>query len=394
MIDERTVIIIDDGVQEEYLPGKSKVIHFYLNEKLQICAGKCTKKAGYNHATLCAAVIEKYADHVQFYSIKVMSDLTHTCTADALLNALRFCKEQNWNRILMSIGTTVREKMEDLRKEIYFMVELGFVIVAAASNSGNYTVPASLPGVFGVRADASLRDEEIKRDEDMMYTSAFRANGNHLLSLSGENGELKVNSNSFAAPVVTAKILKLLKENPRMDRNALWKKLWGKTDCPCFFYREKAFVLGQKVPYWTEKGYLKELERLKNKKYDLALVSGIPVISFIGDEENLLFVLKMAQYLEEAEYETELISDIREGQQQGFWYYQTEEEFKTLTKMIMKRYSLSCLIALNGRCKISADFVFEFSLDSSIVKKEGNQYKIPMCFNEKIAKDILRILTE
>lgn len=108
-----------------------------------------------SHGTIClailleslkkCAVIDKVS--VEHFSV---SENGNPRTYAALLNALRYCINKRFNIISMSIGVFGRICAQDIHPIVNKLQDT--LIVAAASNIGRITYPASMPTVLGVKS--------------------------------------------------------------------------------------------------------------------------------------------------------------------------------------------------------------------------------------------------
>lgn len=119
-----------------------------------------------------------------------------------------------------------------IRRQINEMTAKGIVIVAACNNRNIVTYPASMFSVIGVKADASLKDDEYGYEQDCLDGIPFSASSRHLLRKEGGKNPFYFSpiANSYAAPVVTAAVCNLLLESPFIDMQDLFFRLYQRSN--------------------------------------------------------------------------------------------------------------------------------------------------------------------
>ena len=195
--------ILDDGVNLE-LPAIVQNLEIDRHGMVKKRISKSTS----DHATICFKIIQKYAGTLfDVVSIKILNDDTRRGNKDALIAAFRWCMENEIRLIHMSIGTTDPRDGEEIRTLIGELTARGIIIVAANSNKGVQTYPAYENRVIGVECDATLRDDQFVYTPNALNGMMFRASSRHRIA----GGPVPITSfaNSFAAPLITAQLLKL-----------------------------------------------------------------------------------------------------------------------------------------------------------------------------------------
>ena len=102
--------------------------------------------------------------------------------------------------------------------------------MAAHSNSGAYTAPACLMGVLGVVTDGDLTEDSFYTREAGWEQVQIHASSRHMLpAWDGSFFETQV-SNSYAAPLITARVHGILCGLPEKDRTAaeVYRRLAGR----------------------------------------------------------------------------------------------------------------------------------------------------------------------
>lgn len=177
----------------------------------------------FNHATTCFRIIQCYANILfDAVSIKILDDDTRRANKDALIAAFYWCMEHDIQLIHMSIGTTESQDGEIIREMIGKLVERGIIIVAANSNKGVQTYPAYDSRVIGVECDDTLEGGQFIYTPNALNGILFRASARHRLQESRFG--ITVPANSYAAPLITAQLLRLVAREGTLsyDRAIEW----------------------------------------------------------------------------------------------------------------------------------------------------------------------------
>ncbi len=166
---------------------------------------------GSGHGTACAGIIARLAPGAEIFSVKVLGDAGHGTEA-VFLGGLRWCLEQGFPLVNMSLGTknlNFFREFHTLLDRAYFQ---GTLLVAAASNEGDDSLPSILAPIVSV-------DYEHFADPD---TILFRPKGAILFVGPGVmieaptpgGGMAHVTGTSFAAPHVTGHVARILAKHP------------------------------------------------------------------------------------------------------------------------------------------------------------------------------------
>ena len=203
--------IIDDGVNLE-IP---EIVQNIEIDRMGVVKNR-TPSFSYNHATMCFRIIQKYASALfDAVSIKILDDATHRANKDALIAALNWCVDNDIQLIHMSIGTTEHHDGLAIREMVERLTKLGVVIVAANSNKGIQTYPAYDKHVIGVECDEMLEGDQYIYTPNALNGITFHASARH--QLLEDSSIMTPPSNSYAAPLITAKLIKLIKQMPGLS---------------------------------------------------------------------------------------------------------------------------------------------------------------------------------
>ena len=94
------------------------------------------------HGTICAAIIQKYLANSEIYSIRLLNE-DGSGLIEHLKPALDWCIEKGIYLVNLSLGTTHFRDKSLIRTLVNHYVSKGMCIVAATSNSGYESYPAS-----------------------------------------------------------------------------------------------------------------------------------------------------------------------------------------------------------------------------------------------------------
>jgi len=187
-----TVAFIDDGIHKTIVPQCVSYNSLVMDE------GVVYENQSIGHLAHGAECYRVFQDFVnvpyRLISLKVMDHESQTGNCINLAKALEWCNISGVDLINLSIGTRQCSDLNLLYRVAARLAEKNVIIVAACSNNNTLTYPACFPMVIGVRyhTDLELGSSIVYIDEpyDQIETMAFST------SL----------SNSFAAPVISAKV--------------------------------------------------------------------------------------------------------------------------------------------------------------------------------------------
>jgi len=212
------IAFIDDGINPEFIPAG---VAFENYSACETEVKVATPVSDVSHGTMCYQIFRDHL-HSQYrlVSIKVLDNATGTGNHKALVNALNWCAEQDIDIINMSMGTRQFTDFALVSRAIARLSNT--VIVAACSNSNNLTFPACLPNVIGVRhcEHEELRETYKYLENPYDQIEVLTCVNNVPISFGDNNTMNMSGANSFAAPLITARVLEYMakgysKENIR-----------------------------------------------------------------------------------------------------------------------------------------------------------------------------------
>ncbi|WP_342416368.1 S8 family serine peptidase [Paenibacillus sp. FSL R10-2782] len=168
-----------------------------------------------NHGTLCAGIVQAYFPNAVISSVKILKQ--RKGNADQLCAALRWCVKHGVQVANISLGSTDFRDRTLLREVVNEVAAAGLIMVSAAHNGGFLTYPASFSNVIGVECDRSgnLAAGQYRYNLEAAFGGGieFTAFARHALTDVLGGTVLCPNSNSYAAPLITAQVCMLLQSS-------------------------------------------------------------------------------------------------------------------------------------------------------------------------------------
>lgn len=222
------VAVVDSGIDAEHpaLKGRVKggiVVGEAEGPRLGMAGTGSVRVAPYDgrdrgwHGTACAGIIAEIAPEAEIHSVTVLGSAMagrpgHGGTGERLLKGLEWAIENKMHVVNLSLGTKNTAhfaKLHHLIDDAYFQ---GAILVAAAANDGEPSLPSALASVI------SVGYEHIE-DRSRFY---WRPHGRVLFVAAGVYIKVAVPGGgyrteigtSFAAPHVTGLVARLLAKHP------------------------------------------------------------------------------------------------------------------------------------------------------------------------------------
>jgi hypothetical protein len=212
------IAILDDGVNEKYFDSISLANNLIVTKDLKI-----EKRADYNpynisHGTICAGIIKKYNNNISISSIKILND-RGLGNRKKLIKALDWCIDNNIKIINLSLGSSSVRDINELRYIVDKAYKEGIIIIAANHNRNIMTYPASFYNVIGVKCDRKeiLNIGEYIYNHQRVDGIEITACSKHYLINYLNNSYGTENVNSYAAPMITGIVSKIVQENPTVS---------------------------------------------------------------------------------------------------------------------------------------------------------------------------------
>lgn len=251
------IAIVDNGINDNLI---NITEHLKIDENNQciIESGSAYHQV-FSHGTNCALIIRKYFPEAELYSIKILDDKGKGII-EKLEPAFDWCCEREIQLVNLSFGTTHFQDKPAIRKIVNHYANRGMIIVAAASNSGYKSFPASLSNVIGAASgDLFSVDEDFQNQRGV----DFIAPSNHEISLDGITFQMET-SNSYAAPFITAMIGKDFMEECRCTVSEIRRKISAVLKMGDFM----------SVPDWSENAWVSDKCKKSQASYYFGQLKG------------------------------------------------------------------------------------------------------------------------
>lgn len=225
-----SVAVVDDGISNG-LFGTNKIEHsieITSDLIIQYIDKSNMVRGNISHGTICAAIIKKYYPEAILTSIKVLNNKSHKCKKEQLIKAVEWCIHNDVQVINLSIGTINYRDFEPIREIIDKAYKRGLIIVAACNNKDIFTYPASYTNTIGVKC---CKINSLKEGEHIF--NLYPIDGIEVTSCSEHrllknNLKSKITSkcNSYAAPMITAEVCKIMSKFPNITLRKIKEELY------------------------------------------------------------------------------------------------------------------------------------------------------------------------
>lgn len=198
-----SVVIIDDAVNY----GVFKSIDSFSYYEVSDTVKPCLPNHGHlTHATICGAIIKHYAPQIELINLNIFSPQSAYADVNKFALALHWCALQRVDVVHLSVGSVTKSDKIRLCHPFNEALNAGCCVIASVSNTNVETFPADFLGAISVISDPLLRDDQFYILHNKNQRVRFAASASHsLLKCDGSCFKTK-NSNSFATPLITAKI--------------------------------------------------------------------------------------------------------------------------------------------------------------------------------------------
>lgn len=201
------IAIIDGEIDNRQLKYPDRVERIEHYEKDIVC------ERDYTHATMIASILEQMSSAYNLINLVVMyaQDMTNM---NSLYKALQRCMELSIDFILLSMGSIFPSDSLMLKPLVQQLSAKGVVIIAAQSNCGKLTFPASFPEVLSVQRDYNhqLLDNQYLIQYENLLGVDVTMNFDILLQSLGVPKR-----NSFIVPIMASLVLPIM-QNKKMNK--------------------------------------------------------------------------------------------------------------------------------------------------------------------------------
>lgn len=310
------IAVIDNGIDDTQL-------HFELENKVYIDSiSKCVtddknmKDITFLHGTICAYIIKKNVVNSELYSVRIL-DENGKGLINSISPALEWCYQNGIRLVNLSLGTTHFHDKNKVREIVNRYAYKGMIIVAATSNSGYTTYPASFSNVISVEVGEDFCFAEYAQKEKGIDFSA-PVKQEHFL---GETHIGTPRSNSYATPYVTAMIANILQEKPSASLTTIRETLCNSQGKRTFFY----------MPDWIKLAWISDKCRKRETAYYFKCVSG--ELDACKDEIDTIVVMdkeELQQYHDKEKHIVYLGDDSIECPSTNGYFWSKEQRIEQI----------------------------------------------------------------
>lgn len=230
------VAIIDDMLDEQYIKKSICVEH------IKLCDSVSSSISYHTHATISALILSKLCENISILNIVILQDKFQKGNIDNLVKAIDICIAKEIDIISISLGSVLMTDSYKIEQIVKKALKKKIIIVAAANNDNIFTVPASLPGVIGVRREIT----------NFLPVGGFFWNELDRMGIQCTvNCNFKdlgidnyIPSNSYAVPVIVAEIVNNFHKNRDILLNRMMNKSYGTLYSDAF--KERDFLYAWK----------------------------------------------------------------------------------------------------------------------------------------------------
>lgn len=227
-----TVAVIDDGVCYG-LCGADEIEHCVeITSDLEVQdvgIGDIFLDTSISHSTICVAIIKKYYPDAKITSIKVLDEKSHKGKKEQLIKAIEWCINNGIQVVNISLGTVDYRDFKPIRDVVDKAYNKGIIIVAACNNKDIFTYPASYTNVIGVKCckNGSLKEGEYIFNLYPIDGIEITSCSEHKLLKSNLETKITNKCNSYAAPMITAQICKIINKFSNITFDKIKRELYA-----------------------------------------------------------------------------------------------------------------------------------------------------------------------
>lgn len=171
----------------------------------------------FGHGTACAALIRRTAPDCDLHSVRVLGERL-TGRGEVLTAGLRFAIERGARVVNLSLSTGKRDHYAALHEVADEAAFAGMVLVCALDNAPGPTYPSQFSSVVSVAATAAPDDgDPFPLVANPHPPADVGAPGIDVEVAWAGGGSIVATGNSFAAPVVTGLVARLLSAHPHLS---------------------------------------------------------------------------------------------------------------------------------------------------------------------------------
>ncbi|MBU3107435.1 S8 family serine peptidase [Clostridium gasigenes] len=301
------VAIIDDGIGIGLYDTYNIIQSIEITPELMVQnVDKCTLFNA-SHGTICAAIVKLYYPKAILTSIKVLNSKSHKCKSKQLIKAIEWCIDNGIQVANLSLGTIDYRDFKKIKDTINKAYNKGLIIVAACNNKDIFTYPASCTNVIGVKCSKinALKEGEYIFNLYPIDGIELTCCSEHDLFKNGEYLKTTNRCNSYASPMITAEVCKIIDKFPSITLEEIKQKLYKSSinyiedrigvnnyknidwvnNAALLCRNEREYIF--KLPYINQIKNFKRIEDINVNEFDTLIL----LDSIIKDYENIKSII-------------------------------------------------------------------------------------------------------
>ncbi len=310
------IAVIDNGIDDTQL-------HFKLENKVYVdSVFKCItddknmKDTAFLHGTICTYIIKSNVENSKLYSVRIL-DESGNGFINSISPALEWCYQNDIQLVNLSLGTTHFHDKNKIREIVNRYAYKGMIIVAATSNNGYTTYPASFSNVISVEAGEDFCfTESTQKEKGVDFIAPV------IQKYSSEKTSFSIpQSNSYATPYVTAMIANILQEKSSASLTTIRETLCNSQGKRTFFY----------TPDWIESAWISDKCRKSEAAYYFKCASG--ELDICRDEIDTIIVMdkdELQQYYDKEKHIVYLGDDSIERPLTNGYFWSKEQRIEQI----------------------------------------------------------------
>jgi subtilisin family serine protease len=168
----------------------------------------------FGHGTACAALIRRTAPECRLHSVRVLGERL-TGRGEVFAAGLRWAVEHRMRVVNLSLSTGKRDHFATLHEVADAAAFAGVVLVCAVNNVPGPTYPSQFSSVISVAATAGSDPFDLAANPSP--PADFGAPGIDVDVAWTDGGSIVATGNSFAAPVISGLVARMLSKHPYLS---------------------------------------------------------------------------------------------------------------------------------------------------------------------------------
>lgn len=214
------IAVIDSGFTPHIDINKGLILKgiglYYANNKIKV-SDNYEDLSG--HGTAIVGIINDNIPDAEIYVIKVL-DYKNQSNCELLLKGIEVAIDYGVDIINLSLGTTIKEYKKEFLKICKYAMGKGVHLVAAENMKMIYSLPARIEGVINVFAGHIYSNKKIYNSD-----KGFIAQGIKRMLYSLNDRYKMLGGSSFATPIVTSLVAKIIQEKGRLPNKYMYSEL-------------------------------------------------------------------------------------------------------------------------------------------------------------------------